>query len=373
MSYCKNTRTTAVSIAIIIVVVLVCFKANDFKLEPITSGAFNLKERNEICSTLNAKAVYEFHEELARVSFGNWEWNYVDKQNNLIAQENFHTVTDFKDGIALVKTNSKFYFINTQGENIFKELYDDATPFSEGIAVVSKDQNYFFINNKGKNIFDKTFSHAQPFVNGYAVVFESNKVKLIDIKGHYVSREYDRIANGGDSFLVLDQGTLKLLTKDGEEKQLNSSYLSDYDTSLFASDGVFYLESSNPTDGVTNVRLIDSQGEIIGNFPNAESFSENLAAVQDHAYFGGGAWYFIDKEGNMPFNKKYDHVGSFSDSIAYVVEDGKWYFINKNGKRILSETFDEASNFEDGIANVVKDGERFFIDVYGNKFCSKNN
>lgn len=50
-----------------------------------------------------------------------------------------------------------------------------------------------------------------------------------------------------------------------------------------------------------------------------------------------GVDYFVDSEGRFLFNKHFDEVRSFSEGLAYFVQNYKWSIINKEGKVIVEE------------------------------------
>lgn len=328
-----QVKKTIYIIATALILLIFSILIAAYRTHLIARSSWRYEQRNKLCLNLDAQAVYEFHEGFARVKVDNGHWNYIDRSGQLIYAENFDQVYDFKNGMGLVKNDSKYYFIDQAGENIF----------------------------------NRTFDYAEPFKDGYAVIIESGKAKLIDMNGHYASKEYDQIANGGESFLTLNDGKLKLLTNDGEKNLKGSG---DF---LHASDGFFYVRTVTPTQNPLNISLINLEGELIGNFADVSFGKDGFIAVRDHTLFGKSKWYFIDRDGNKLFDQEYDHASVITDSIAYVRQNDKWYFINKQGDKIIEESFDEPGNFYDGIAYVYKDGKRYFIDIYGKPFCEQKN
>lgn len=144
-------------------------------------------------------------------------------------------------------------------------------------------------------------------------------------------------------------------------------------------------------------------------FPNVLNFSEGLAAVQLPE---NNKWGFINKEGNLAIEAKFESIGSFNGGMAeaVIIESGerktgfidkngdfmipaqydaarefngnlasvynhgvkKWGFINKQGEIVIKYQFDVVENFSEGLAAVKVDGKWGFIDEKG-EFIIKPN
>ncbi|APA52029.1 hypothetical protein BLD35_02145 [Campylobacter coli] len=64
-------------------------------------------------------------------------------------------------------------------------------------------------------------------------------------------------------------------------------------------------------------------------------FSEGLAKVELNRKYG-----FMDKNGKIVIEPKFDGVGNFSEGLAAVGLNGKWGFIDKNGEFAIKPKFD---------------------------------
>ena len=80
-----------------------------------------------------------------------------------------------------------------------------------------------------------------------------------------------------------------------------------------------------------------------------------------------GKWGFIDKSGNVVVPFKYDFAWNFSEGLAVVELDGKWGFIDKSGNVVVPCKYDGAGSFSEGLASVELDGREFYIDKNGNE------
>jgi len=115
--------------------------------------------------------------------------------------------------------------------------------------------------------------------------------------------------------------------------------------------------------------FINSQGKFVipNSYAYALGFSEGLAAVVDTM----GNFYYIDTKGKITFRTDFaSDLGSFVNDRALFMMSEKWGFIDKNGEIVIDPKYDAATDFKNGYA-IVKDGFKSgVIDVTG-KFIIK--
>jgi hypothetical protein len=111
---------------------------------------------------------------------------------------------------------------------------------------------------------------------------------------------------------------------------------------------------------------IDKQGEIViePKFDQASHFSEGLAAVQVD-----GKWGFINTSGYIVIEPRFEKLGSFyfyEGLFPYQVSD-KYGFIDKTGKIAIEPEFDEVNltSFRGGLAAVRVNDKWGYIDRSG--------
>ncbi len=98
---------------------------------------------------------------------------------------------------------------------------------------------------------------------------------------------------------------------------------------------------------------------------DVESISAEQAYFEDYVS-PEYKWGFIDKDGDIVIDARYDAVGKFSEGLAPANEDGKWGYIDKDGKTIVDFRFKAAHPFREGIARVQDfGGEYHFINASG--------
>ncbi|RYM32900.1 WG repeat-containing protein [Brumimicrobium glaciale] len=113
---------------------------------------------------------------------------------------------------------------------------------------------------------------------------------------------------------------------------------------------------------------MDRQGNLIieYKYDMAYDFSEGLASVyligKKTDYYG-----FVDEKGNEIIPLKYEFAESFSEGLCLARLNRKFGFLNKIGETIIGFKFDEAASFEFGKARVKINGRKFYIDKKGNE------
>lgn len=98
--------------------------------------------------------------------------------------------------------------------------------------------------------------------------------------------------------------------------------------------------------------LIDSVGAFVVPFGKYYAISskshDGLAAVRTHS----GKWGFIDLDGNVVIEPRFDTANLFFHERAPVLLNNKWGFINHAGAFVVEPTYEEASVFCEGLAVV---------------------
>lgn len=122
----------------------------------------------------------------------------------------------------------------------------------------------------------------------------------------------------------------------------------------------------NPAEELYSFGYIDSTGKIFKKqqYIDALSFTEGLAYVMNEKERG-----YINHKGEMVIRLKPNEVGyAFSEGLAAVSNDNfKVGFIDKNGDMKIDYKLDMPSNFNEGLARVAdtSSGKLGFINKYG--------
>lgn len=125
----------------------------------------------------------------------------LDLNKNRINNSTFDYISNFNNGIAAAKKDSRWFFINSKGEKAFDGEYQDIKlddiklPFvSERAFVKVQSGNYIMIDKSGKQVGNDSYEDCYLFEesNGYATVKIDGKWYFIDSSGNKKSsKSYD--------------------------------------------------------------------------------------------------------------------------------------------------------------------------------------
>ena len=230
----------------------------------------------------NAQKVYDFN------------FSYVDLNQNFINEAAYSFAGSFNNGIALVIVdNSEYQYINRKGDKAFdikalqtgNSKIDIVESFSDGLAAIKVDSLWGYIDTTGNWVIPPKFHSAFSFNDGLARVSDGRYFTYIDKKGQEITLyEFDFADNFSNGLGLVRKG-------------MKFGY-------------------------------IDTIGELVIPFDYiyAQPFSEGLAAV-----YHNGSIAFIDTKGNIVINKKFDYAKGFLYGLARVWKNDELFYINKKG------------------------------------------
>ena len=331
---------------------------------------------------------------VAVVGLGN-NLKLIDVNRNLLGDNEYNEIGDFKDGIAKAKRNGKYGFINSQGEEIIPCKYDRIEAFDDEtqMAKVYNGNKFGYVSKKGNVVVPAKFDQIGKFnSDGIAKVKSNDLWGYVNNNGQeLVSCEYTSIGDIQDNMvLVSKNGKWGFAGVNG-----NNNIPCIYEAAKPFNDGEAavkkdgkwgYINSSNRTiipfqysdagtfsNGFANVNgnsYINEEGKVLVFYQATvnlnEEFIENVNNYIDMGHFREGramvyrnvtgqtGWGFIDTRGIQVIECKYDQVNPFSNKFAAVKKNDKWGFINPNGTEVIPCTMN--------VADVAKFSEdRVFI------------
>lgn len=219
-------------------------------------------------------------------------------------------------------------YCSESGEIIIPAKYDQAHMFSnEGLAFVydSRRRKWSTIDVKGSEVQmplenytptskSRQYDNNLGFINGFATLNIRGNDAVVGVNGNIIfPADYSRIApfNNGVAHAVKDKEDY-LLHSNGKEYKIKTK--------------------------IRNIKMSE------------EAVAMNMIPI----YGGDKEWGYVDVEGNVVIETKFDKVGEFSeDSIAWaIVTTDDVGFINWEGEWITDPIYDYASNF-DPVADVA--------------------
>ena len=221
-------------------------------------------------------------------------------------------------------------FIDNHGKTVIPPRFEAALLFSEDLAAVKREGRWGYIDRNGSEVIPIRYRTAQSFRNGVAIVdtgLPDHPIGVIDTSGAWVTQPLFRSLSAAD-------GPSGLLL--GQKEPADGSGFYDRSGNLVL--GPYFLAfpfSQGRARVKTGVRsgsddwLIDASGNLLPKKPvvlDAIRFSEGLIAVRQDRKLG-----YMDLDGNIAVEPRYDQGGEFAEGLAAVQSEGHWMFIDKAG------------------------------------------
>jgi hypothetical protein len=264
-------------------------------------------------------------------------YGFINTKGEIVIEPQFKEALEFSEGLAPVETSEGWGYINKEGRIIITPQFLAALKFSEGLAAVqSKDNKLFgYIDKTGKYKIEPQYYNASSFSEGLARV----------------------TAEGGGTespTAFIDKTGKYVITPDLEGLEFNAGNVDFHDDRALI---INYLNTGAITYG-----YIDKNGRILiePRFDEADHFSEGLAPVKL-----GSKWGYIDINGNMVIEPQFDAASIFSENVAKVsFFDGReGGYIDRNGNFVLR--CQSGADFHEGLSLIVVDGKYGYMDKTG--------
>ncbi|PNK59819.1 WG repeat-containing protein [Psychrobacter sp. FDAARGOS_221] len=294
----------------------------------------------------------------------------INYKGDIVIPTQYEEIGYPEEGLIAVKNNGRWGYINRSNETVIDYAYDEAQAFSDGLAAVAKDGMWGFIDKQGELVIPYGYSEVKEFSNGRASFKSGEKWGVIDKEGKQI------VAAKYDSPIIFKSG---IYNTDFAQVEQNERY------GLINLDGeetipvIYSRMNSYYTDGLIGAKkghkwgFIDTDGKVKVDFKydDVDYFSDGLAKVTiesgDYERLSG----FIDKSGKEVIPPIYKQAGSFSEGLAPVWVNEKWGFINKAGEMVIPPKFEDVhphslhAGFSEGLISVAMNGHYGFINKAG--------
>ncbi|RJG47518.1 WG repeat-containing protein [Motilimonas pumila] len=265
----------------------------------------------------------------------NGKFGFIDQAGGEVIPLQFDMAGKFNEGVAWVVITQDERrlsgFIDEAGEWVIEPIFSadgwhnmDGSLFSEGVAGIQADNNkMMYINRQGEPICEPIYDQVHPFCEGRGLVCRDGLYGYIDSTGQEVITCQFAINNTFPEHSYFSHGKAMVRFNIGEEG----------------------LETSN------NFGCINKQGQTVfdpeDNYANA--YKEGFSMVGD-----GHNYYFIDEEGQVPFERTTRQATSFSQGLADFLDFGTGLFgyIDKTGEWVIKPQFKSTFRFTEGLAVV---------------------
>ena len=302
----------------------------------------------------------------------------------MVIKPQYENVEEFFEGLAAVKVNGKYGFIDTKGELVIEPRYRGVSGFlhsgfsEDRVGVSIGEKDYIIIDRSGKKITqDSHYTYILDcFSEGLCPVeVEDDLWGFVDKSGVMVIKPQFKYAysfSEGLSAVELE-GRRGYINHTGQ-LQIPNRYKAAHSFSEGLALTTVLVEKK--TAGLTFWRskeensdekygFINKNGDVVieHRFEYARSFSDGLAAVKTKE-----KWGFVDRLGNMVINANYGFVNNFSEGlVGFSLSNSsrKYGYMDKTGRVVIEPQFATAFDFKNGLAHVEWSAKTGYIDRSG--------
>jgi len=173
--------------------------SENFAVVQDSNGNFGFINRNYLIKIkLNFEEAHSFSNGLARVNKDGL-FGFIDTTGEFVIPPVFYIATDFKETRAFVGEGEnlqsiRWALISPRGIKLTDHIFVEINDFSEGVAAVRSETKWYYINLMGEKFNNLEFDYCSSFVDGYAFAKIKEKKKkttkitqgFIDITGKFV-------------------------------------------------------------------------------------------------------------------------------------------------------------------------------------------
>lgn len=254
---------------------------------------------------------------------------YAKNEQGTIVYDNQGKETNMDTNISILNTENEKYKIKIDNQN---------------------ETKYGLITKEGKELIEEKYSYMEYLYNDYFIVSnENSKLGVVDNKDAVkIPIENDSVqkVEGTDLIQAVVANTTKLY-----DKTMNNICEMENATVEVNSD---YIKIYNDKQ----IQYFSKDGKELKNtdtYPNNELFSKQE----------NGKWGFVNKNGSMVVEAKYDKVTEFNEyGYAAVNKDGKWGAINQKGEEVVEPIYTINDNKEPSFIGKYYQVKYGFGEVY---------
>jgi|GEM_PF-94220 len=265
-------------------------EAVDPLLQAWSDSLVNLYDDSEGDTLYLNESLFVFQDTISKL------YGVRDLDGKEVIPANYTSMTPTEGDILIVSDSDvKYGALDFAGNTIIPIQFESLTWTAEGPIAYSENFLYGYLQRDGSPLIPAQYQYAAPFTGAYATVMKDSKTGIINLQNEVVAPfVYETIVQIVDDFFVASTDVKFSLHQLGQQAPV----LSDYD----------YLEL-----GTENKMVVAAKDEKYG---------------------------FVDRSGKVLIPFTYQFASSFSNGIAYVINDkGENAYINEKGEEVqLEET-----------------------------------
>lgn len=304
----------------------------------------------------------------------------VDSTGKTVLPLIYTTISTFKDGMAILEKDGKFGYIDNKGKIKLPLIYSQAYSFNKETAFVKLNSNYCFIDNLGKvklTLKQKNLTDLE-IINDVILARKDTNTLIIDYKGEVLSK-----INGRYQCFILSENCNCGYTSEQIKEHEDFIFIKDLRESGTSVDDVlgFFCISTKTyvkpqysniglfCNGISKInwnQYINNQGEKVID-PDLIKYRNTFCESKSEGFAFTGKEFINIKTNNIIKTPLLKNAGRFSNGRAAVLLENtsKWGFINKEGKLLIENKYDYVKNFEEGLCIVNENGVFTIIDTLG--------
>lgn len=250
---------------------------------------------------------------------------FVINRTGTIISNAYEGISDFNEGLAIVKNNLLYGAIDKNGKEEIPMQYQSMAEFNEGLSAAQKNNTFGYVDSKGLPTIPFMFQWAEKFSNGRARVKYNNKYGVIDKKGDFVIRPlYDRI-----------------------DEEINGVYV------VYKNNFYGFVDSSGCLlSEINNIQLSNNTSK---DYTDGNLLRLSLEEEQK----------LINKNGKTISEEEYEEMYLPKGGLIKIFTEDKYGFINTKNKTIIKPIYDDASDFEDSVSIAEKKDLKLLINTKG--------
>jgi hypothetical protein len=272
------------------------------------------------------------------VDGGQWGWVNADGR---VVPARYNALGSFGEGLMPVQVGERWGYADAAGELRIEPRFEAALRFRDGVAVACEGGKDGYLKPDGTWLLPPQFELLDYATEGRGRVKTNGQWHLLDLAGNVLSAGYDSVIEYvGGMARVVRGDKVSYIGADGQP--LTDQWFDSADR---------YADGFAPVTIGEQMWLLRSDGSLHGPHKVIRPVDEGLCLI-----VSGGVG-FMDGNGAIVVDPKYDTASSFRGGLAAVKRDGLWTHIRKDSVEIAPPRWERALQVSEGVGRVCAGGK----------------